>query len=189
MRLFLAVEPSEAARAQLTAVLADLRRALADSQSAFRWVPAENVHITMHFLGEIDRARADVLVHALAPPLAQPAFDVMTSAAGAFPAAGPPKVLWIGLAEGAPALTTVHAELGARLRDAGVPTEARPFSPHLTVARVRDRDRTQAREARRQLHLVPCPPIRWRVDRVVLMQSDLSGATPTYTALAHVGLS
>jgi len=186
VRLFLAVDPDEAARAGLAALQAGLVRAAADSASALRWVAPAVAHITLHFLGEVATARVDGLVGALGPSASVAPFEIALGAPEVSPPSGPPRVLWMPVARGRAELAALHRELGERVRAAGLSVEARPFTPHLTVARVRDR--RGARPLAARVGDVHAPPIRWRIDRATLFESDLSGRTPQYRARHVIGL-
>jgi 2'-5' RNA ligase len=191
VRLFLALELDPPARLQLGAVLADLRRALGDTAAALRWTPPSNVHVTLHFLGEIDAPGLDRLRLALGVSLPQAGFIARTAAPGVLPHRGPSRVVYLGVGAAGPELAGAHDELARRVRQAGIPTEDRALSPHLTVARVRDRHAPgpTARALRAQVAAFSCAPIAWRVDHVTLFQSDLSGPSPRYTPLATMPLS
>jgi 2'-5' RNA ligase len=186
VRLFLAVDPDEAARARLEALRADLERAAGEAAAALRWVTASVAHITLHFLGEVESAAADRLVSALEVAVPAAPFEVALGAPEVFPASGPPRVVWLPAERGGAELAALHGVLGGRLREAGLVVEQRPFTPHLTLARVRDQRRARPLAARfRDLHPAP---IHWRVDRATLFQSDLSGRSPQYRALHVIGL-
>ena len=107
---------------------------------------------------------------------------------GTFPASGPPKILWIAVRDGRQELAAIHRELGVRLRASGVTIEDRPFSPHLTLARVRDAERRRVRRLPAELSRVPVSRILWHVRDVTLYFSDLSGPTPRYDAVQRVAL-
>lgn len=115
-------------------------------------------------------------------------WKVEWGAPGTFPAAGLPRVIWLGLAD--PAVTiTVQGLLMAELKVRGLPADDRPFRPHLTVARVRgslsrDRARAVARVAR---SLVPPPPAV--VDALVLYQSTAVASGTAYRELARAALA
>lgn len=103
-----------------------------------KWSDPHNAHITLHFLGEIDPASAEVLRLALQAPIAaQDAFDLRTADLGAFPTIRKPRVLWLGLWGPVHRLETLHAAIGATLESLGIALEERPFSPHITLGRVR----------------------------------------------------
>jgi 2'-5' RNA ligase len=105
-----------------------------------------------------------------------------------FPAAGAPRVVWLDIVGGAMPLGRIHAELGRRLKDAAFALEPRALSPHLTIARVPDRERSRIGDVRERLHAVAPMPIAWMADRVVLFRSNLSGPVPRYEGLQEIAL-
>lgn len=90
--------------------------------------------------------------------------------------------------EGRQELAAIHRELGGRVRASGVTIEDRPFSPHLTLARVRDAERRRVRRLPAELSRVPVSRIQWHVRDVTLYFSDLSGPAPRYDAAQRVAL-
>jgi 2'-5' RNA ligase len=188
MRLFIAAALDQGARAAVAHAVAGFR-ALAElerpgSARGVRWVDSRNLHLTLHFLGEIDEGRLPLLRDALAPALdlAQP--RVGLSGWGAFPQKGPARVIWLGVAAGADALGAAHAALGQRLRSAGIAPDSRPFSPHLTVGRVRMP--SGAYWGRLAGGVPPDPVCEWALPACTLFQSHLSPAGPTYEALLSI---
>jgi 2'-5' RNA ligase len=188
MRSFLAVTPDDAARAGLAALLADVERVAAGESSALRWSRAANVHLTLHFLGDVAPAQEAKLRAQLVEPLAIPAFDVTFGQLGTFPPARPPRVFWIALDQGCGEMVAVQRELGRRLSAAGFAPEDRPFTPHLTLARVRDGAQHRAGKVAGRLTEVQIPRVRWRVDHVTLYHSDLSGPAPRYDEVQQIAL-
>jgi 2'-5' RNA ligase len=104
-----------------------------------RWVPAEQIHLTLRFLGDIDDPTYHQIVNALDRVRCEP-FQLRLSGTGYFPPRGRPKVLWIGVEE-QPLLMHLHGEIEAALASVGVERERRKFHPHVTVARLRERVR------------------------------------------------
>ncbi|HVL65678.1 MAG TPA: RNA 2',3'-cyclic phosphodiesterase [Vicinamibacterales bacterium] len=147
MRLFVAAEPSDAVRGAAVAAMERLRARLeaAGAGSGIRWVPPPNLHLTVWFLGEVSDARTAAVLEALTPPLRVPAFSLHLRGFGAFPPAGAPRVLWMGVASGLPELAQAHDEIGARLQPWGFPPEGRAYSAHLTIARIKDPSTRSAR--------------------------------------------
>ena len=90
---------------------------------------------------------------------------------------------------GAERLSEVHRTLGDRIAREGIAIERRPFTPHLTIARVREREQRRARALGGRLRDLRPAPIGWRVDHVTLFRSDLSGPTPRYEALHTITLA
>lgn len=101
-----------------------------------RWVRPENMHVTLHFLGEVEGARLDDVDLALSSVMAEP-FTLQLAGAGEFGGAKGPRVVWAGLAP-APALEQLHGRVAGALARFGVETEARRFAPHVTLAWLRD---------------------------------------------------
>jgi 2'-5' RNA ligase len=187
VRYFLAVEPDEHARARLARFLADATAALGDAADAFRWVQARNVHITLHFLGNVELPRVGQLTQLLTRGLQEPMFRAVTGSPGRFPPSGPPKVLWLGLSAGVNELGRIYSELAGPIKQVGLPIEDRLFTPHLTFARGRDRERSRTRHVRWP-PAIQVQPIEWQVTDVTLMQSDLSGPAPEYRRVASIPL-
>ena len=192
MRLFVAADPSDAVRTSAAASSARLRERLekAGAAAGLRWVPSENLHLTVWFLGEVSDPRAAAILDALRPPLEAPAFDLEIGGFGAFPPSGPPRVLWIGLTRGREPLERAHDEVGARLQPWGFAPEARAYSAHLTIARIKDPPHGAARAALRQaVAQVPAGPAACRIDRLTVYRSRTSPRGAVYERLLRVPLS
>ena len=180
--------PDDASRAKLELLLREIARELPDAAPALRWTPVANIHLTLHFLGNLDPVRQAAVRSRLNDPIATAPFDLTLGDLGTFPPAGSPRILWIAVREGRQELAAIHHELGVRLRAAGATIEDRPFSPHLTLARVRDAERRRVRRLSAELSRVPIPRVQWPVRDVTLYVSDLSGPTPRYDAVQRVAL-
>jgi 2'-5' RNA ligase len=173
-RLFIGVDIDEATRAQVGRISARLRDAL-DAHTKASWVRPERMHLTLQFCGDADAAMEERLRAAVARPMPQPAFDVSFDGVGCFPERGTPRVLWLGVAAGLEQLRCLHAAfLGAE-----------SFTPHLTLARFRDR---VSRAKIAELANIPAVAGPSRIDRVTLYESRLSPAGPTYIPLAEAPL-
>ena len=129
MRLFLAIVLPEALRAQL----ADLGRGLPGA----RRVAPENLHLTLRFIGEVDRPQAGDLDAALGQ-IRAPGFSLALAGVGCFGAGEKVRSIWAGV-ETNPDLLGLQAKIEAALRRAGVPPEGRRFKPHVTLARLKRR--------------------------------------------------
>ncbi|MFM9106885.1 MAG: RNA 2',3'-cyclic phosphodiesterase [Chloroflexota bacterium] len=197
-RVFLAVPMPPAAREAAAGVIERLR----PLDWPIRWTAPENLHLTLHFLGEQPRERVELLRLALPPVIARhPAFALRTGNLGAFPTVRRPRVLWLGLHGPAHRLEALQAELGAALRELEFPLEAEAFHPHVTLGRVRNqgtptvplRDLPEA--IRRELAdpatgaMAGPPAIAVPVDRVELVRSYLSHEGSRYETIAAFPLS
>jgi RNA 2',3'-cyclic 3'-phosphodiesterase len=188
MRLFVAVEIDDRARRVAEAVEEQLQGALNSTLKA-RWVPPANMHLTVRFIGHVDDRRAPAVIEALAPPLAIAPFDIELGACGVFPPKGAPRALWIGLTQGLPSLALMCDAFNRRLRPLGLEPEARPFSAHLTLARIKDAPGGAGRAVSDALGRVAVPAARFQVARATVFQSHLSPKGPRYEPVALVPLN
>jgi len=160
--------------------------ALRGHASGVAWVATENLHVTVKFLGGVEEARLADVAAALTRAATVPAFEVEIRGLGAFPTASRPRVLWAG-APGSPAFTRLAAGIDQALVALGFAPEARGFTPHVTLARIREPRRdvalTEALEAAGARLFGAL-----RVERVSLMRSDLSPRGARYTELAAAPL-
>lgn len=160
--------------------------ALRDHAAGVAWVAAENLHVTLKFLGGVDESRLAEIGAALAQAVTVPAFEVGVRGLGAFPSAARARVLWAG-APGSAAFTTLADDVDRALAALGFPPEERGFTPHVTLGRVREPRRNDAlavaleAAAARDFGTL-------RVERVSLMRSDLSPRGARYTELSAVPL-
>lgn len=191
MRLFIAVELEAHVRHAAAREADALRRALAKAGDIdARWIPEENLHITLFFLGEVSDDRLEAVRSVLDAPFAMPAFDLHLAGAGAFPPSGPPRVFWFGVRDGADQLAALNADVTRRLGPLGFEPEHRTYSAHLTIARVRDPRRRGGGHAalREALASFEAAPGRSRVSGVTLFRSRLSPKGAAYDAILRVPL-
>jgi 2'-5' RNA ligase len=187
-RSFIAVEPDAAARAGLETLLTEIVRVAGDDSRALRLSRADNVHLTLQFLGNLDDDLEAAVRARLPAALSIAPFEIALGQLGTFPDARVPRVVWVDCAAGRGELVAVHRELTLCVKDAGVSLDTRPFTPHLTLARVRDGGGRRARRVADRLAQVRVPAIRWRVTAITRFHSDLSGPAPRYDAVQHVAL-
>lgn len=126
MRLFVALDLPFSMRTRLSF--------LAGGLPGVRWVPPENYHVTLRFIGEMPGWRAEEVDHALAS-LRAPGFTIQLAGVGAFEKGGRVTSLWVGV-ERCPQLEHLQAKLERALQAAGVERERRRFVPHVTLARL-----------------------------------------------------
>jgi 2'-5' RNA ligase len=126
MRLFVALDlPWE-----LKERLSDLATGLPGA----RWIPPDNYHLTLRFIGEVPPHRAEEIDHALAC-LRTRGFSVTFTGLGVFEKAGRPTTLWVGV-ERNPQLDHLRAKVETALQRIGLEAERRRFNPHVTLARL-----------------------------------------------------
>jgi RNA 2',3'-cyclic 3'-phosphodiesterase len=135
VRGFVAVLLPDGVRSRLAATAAELRA----RAPGLAWVRAENLHLTLRFLGDLEPLaleRAREAVQAAATAIDP--FTVALGGLGGFPSTRAPRVVWAGVVTGGEGLRALHAALEAALVARGIPGEGRAFHPHVTLARARD---------------------------------------------------
>jgi 2'-5' RNA ligase len=103
-----------------------------------RWQTAEQLHLTLHFLGDVDGGDARRLRAAL-EQLEAPSFTMQLRGAGVFPLRGPARNLWVGVTEADP-VRLIHDRSARIIDELGIEREHRKFVPHVTVARLKNAD-------------------------------------------------
>ena len=192
MRLFVGVELDDRIKAAAGDVAERLRQRLQRAAPALsaRWIAAENLHITLWFIGEVADQRAESIAEALRErPFVTPAFDLALARCGAFPPSGPPRVLWIGANRGAQEMAALYEAVGQRLGPLGFLPEKRGYTAHLTIARVKDAGRGTTRDVRQALADLPADCGHSRIGAVTLFRSRLSPKGAAYEPLLRVPLS
>ena len=182
LRAFIAVEiPLEIRRAVCEAT-SDLQK---ESSSLVRWVPMENMHLTLKFLGDVSPSNIDMvtqMIHAEAELFA--CFEFHLHGLGSFPNLKRPRVIYIGIQ--APAvLEALHRGIESASRRLGYETEERDFSPHLTIGRVKQNvTATEQQTIRHALEGIKIDDLGTaRVEALHLYKSDLKPTGSVYTRL------
>lgn len=128
IRLFAALALPEAVRKRLTLVRAPLPGA--------RWMPPENMHVTLRFIGEVEPPVATE-IDTLLSRIAAPAFDVRLAGLGTFGSRGRVRALWAGVEQTEP-LARLQTKIETACVRAGLLPEGRKFHPHVTLARCKN---------------------------------------------------
>jgi 2'-5' RNA ligase len=186
VRLFIATDLDDAAREAIAALQWQLKRRAA-SGSSLKWTKPEQWHVTLAFIGEADEMLSSKLIVATQKRPAQPPFDVTFDRVGMFPPRGAPRVLWLGVGEGADAMTALQGEIASRVEALGIALERRTFHPHLTLARWHD-GRPSDRRALDDVGDIG-KIARVHIDHATLYRSQLSSSGAIYTPMARVTLS
>lgn len=183
VRAFFAIEINPELRAGLGETQNLLRLSQVREKSKLSLPPTENLHLTLHFLGDIpvsSLVEIDETVALVTQDFAP--FDMTLRGAGAFPNLARPKVLWVGV-EHCEALHRLHGALATALNAVNIPFDAKPFRPHLTLARVKFSEGDTLALAMkpllsREFGVTP-------VSRLVLFRSELTSGGALYTTLAE----
>ena len=179
VRAFFGLPVPEPLRDELEPFLA----ACAAAAPTFRWTPTSNLHLTVLFIGSIERDAFDRIadrVGALAPPDFELAFGDL----GTFKRGRLVRVVWLGLRSGADAASALAAHVEAECIRAGLVGEQRAFQAHLTLARARPRDGSELPP------LTPVPQLGpWRATELVLYSSHLTKTGAVYEAIRTLPLA
>ena len=188
VRSFIAIELPAEVRAELASIEEKLK---VRRHPFVKWVDPESIHLTLKFLGSVSGETIPEIVEAMSL-VAQPVspFTLQIGGTGAFPNWQRPQIVWVGVGGEMGRLTTLQRELEAALSPLGFPPESRPFSPHLTLGRLRER---VTPEDRRRFGLWAQSvkfeaSLSFEVNAVRLMKSQLTSSGPIYSELALVKL-
>ena len=184
MRLFIAIPlpPDLAGRAV---------EILPTALPALRRVKAENLHVTLAFLGHTPDDRLDDVTQAAAEAASRVArFKLVFGRPGRFPERGRPRVVWLGIPEGVTSVLALGEGVYAGLRSRGLRFDDRPLAPHLTLARIaEDATVAEAKTVGTALDGLSIPSLSFDVTAIAVVQSVLSPKGPRYTALATLPLA
>ena len=183
MRLFVAIGVGAAIIDEAQRAIRDLRNRVEQHGGGARvtWIPPALMHLTVRFVGEVPEAEVDRVAAALSPPLALFPFQLSVRGIGAFSNHGVPRVVWAGIERGVAETRAVERTVTDRLAAVDIPPDDRPFSPHLTLGRVRQPGTLRTRTLLEGL--ADRPLGETRVDTITLFHSRLSPNGPTYVPL------
>ncbi len=185
-RLFIAVELPAPVRKRLIDHIHQLRTLVPRARA--NWVREENLHLTLKFLGDIPSEKIESISHAVkdAAEASEP-FELIVSGGGAFPASGPPKVLWSGIEDPSGGLGRLYQRVEENCEKAGHAREQRSFRPHLTIARVRDsRNSHRLSIVNKELGFEPEDVV---IANLVLFRSELRQEGSRHTVIAWHSLN
>jgi 2'-5' RNA ligase len=179
IRAFVAVELNASVRARLSAAIEQLRA----SRTRVSWTKPDNLHVTLRFLGDIECEAIDRIGHELDQTLADcSSFALLARGLGAFPNLRKPKTIWCGVEGGVAALEDVQTRIETVCHAAGLDADAKPFHPHITLGRVRDR--APLRDLVQVMHnLREFEGGEVEVSAVTLFSSTLNSGGSVYKAL------
>jgi 2'-5' RNA ligase len=183
VRAFIAIDLPSSLQEPLEKQTSRLRQALGDD--LVRWVPIENMHLTLKFLGNIAATHLGFIKQMMAQAAESiPQFDLTINGLGSFPNPKRIRVIWAGIQAGN-GLATLQREIEAGAVRLGYERDGRPFSPHLTLGRVRQGvDATNMQRIRDALTLQqPRGFSPAKINSVHLYRSDLHTDGSVYTKL------
>jgi 2'-5' RNA ligase len=188
IRSFIAIELPEEARSGLGKLRNELERV---EQTFVKWVNPEGIHLTLKFLGSIPSKQVAEVGEAMEGATREISpFHLEISGLGAFPNLKQPRVLWVGISGELDKLLGLQRNIDSALSPLGFTKEERPFMPHLTLARIRERASPGERRTFGELVVSTIFEDKYHiaVDAINLMRSQLTPAGAIYTRLSLVGL-
>lgn len=183
IRAFIAVDIGDEIRAKLD----ELQRKLKKVHANVRWVKPQNIHLTLAFFGELPTAKIESLKAALdAAFRGVAAFDLKASGTGFFGRPTRPRVIWAGIID-CPALMQLQEKTAGALQTEELEFDNKPFSPHLTLGRVKAPNHTESLLGKLEEHTNKTLG-QVRIAAVELIQSELTPDGAQYTVLHRIEL-
>jgi 2'-5' RNA ligase len=186
IRVFIAVDIGDEIRRRLD----ELQRKLKKVHSNVRWVNARNIHLTLVFLGDLPIEQITPIKAVLNQACQGiEAFELQAAGTGTFGGRpNHPHVVWAGI-DNCPPLAQLQHDIAEGLAQAEIDFDQKPFSPHLTLGRVKGIDRHTGSLLEKIKKYQDTPIGNIGIDHVELIQSDLTPRGAEYTVLHRVALN
>ncbi|MCE4619262.1 MAG: RNA 2',3'-cyclic phosphodiesterase [Desulfurococcales archaeon] len=134
LRVFIAVDIEDPL---VLSVLERIKDALVSTRVPMKPVETQNIHLTLRFIGEVPRAKVNEIIEEVLKPIQEEKFKIRLHGLGAFPSLARPRVVWVGVSDGAERLVKIRNAVEDRLRKLGFPPDKPKFVPHITLARIK----------------------------------------------------
>lgn len=178
MRTFIGVNISNEIKMELSRI----QNVLKEMNLDVKWVKPENMHITLKFLGEIQKEKIKILQNDLTSVANRfKPFEINISGLGTFPDLRRPRVIWIGIDRGGSELKKMAIFIENNLANIGLAKEDKKFSAHLTLGRVRTTRNIE--RLKDKVEKLDIRPLSCVVDRFILFRSTLTQQGPIYTSI------
>ncbi|MFO0947800.1 MAG: RNA 2',3'-cyclic phosphodiesterase [Planctomycetota bacterium] len=180
-RTFLALTLDQEPLRAVTRLISNLRYRV----DGVRWIPSENLHITLAFLGDVVTEDLPSLCNAVKEVCSQQeSYELGLRRMGAFPDLRRPRVLWVGVQRGLQESAELESALSDRIEPLGYRRENRAYVPHLTIGRVKGRLRWRGPQKEQLAELDSWDGGCSVIESVKVMSSELAPAGPTYRTVA-----
>jgi len=188
IRCFIAVELPEWIKDGLRQIESNLK---AHDPSGAKWIDPGSIHLTLKFLGNVESAKLDSITAKMKDAtLATRPYQLKIQGLGAFPNLRRVQVVWVGIEGELPKLQALQKRLESGLAEMGFPAENRAFTPHLTLARLRETATAEQRQALGEFISGSNieAELTFKVDSFSLIRSQLTRSGAIYTQLASINL-
>ena len=188
IRSFIAVELPEEIKTRLEQLEAQLK---SETQTRVKWVDPNSIHLTLKFLGNIDAGKTGEITRVMEEAVKGiPPFRLSVKDLGVFPTVRRVQVAWVGLSGEVDKLRQVQQRLESSLEQLGFAAESRAFTPHLTIARIRNQASQDERQRFGQLITgTSFDAGEISVDAISLMRSQLTRQGAIYSRLGSADLT
>lgn len=184
LRTFIAIELSSEIRQAICDFAASIQE---NPSTGFRWVKAENLHLTLKFLGDLPTDKLLTIRNILDKVCEdETPFDLQMNQTGAFPSWQHPRNFWIGI-DPSLELGELYQKLDIALTKNGIPSDGKKFSPHLTMCRISDTcDPKVLQQVTKVFMSIPIRGAqKWNVEKIVFFKSQLNPSGPVYSVLSE----
>ena len=183
MRTFIAIDIEDA---EIVNKLVEIQRVLKNTNAHLKLVEPENFHLTLKFLGEISTSDVEPISNIIRMVSEKySCFTISLEGIGAFPTINKPRVIWVGIGEGASMLQRIASDINQLLRSIQIYGDDKAFHPHITLARVKRFNRELIR-AIQQIANIAIGLVK--VKSIRLKKSTLTSQGPIYTTLFEASL-
>lgn len=183
MRLFIAVPIPAEVKERIRDIQQQLQAML--PRSTVGWTRPEQIHLTLRFFGSVPIDQLDPLKTALREACVNiRPMELTAGGLGVFPDKRKPRIIWVGVEEFDGVLATLHKQISTTTAGFGQPPDARPFSPHLTIGRIKQMHPDEVPKLRQFNEKVAGVLSHWTVSSVELIKSDLGSDGSKYMVLA-----
>lgn len=162
--------------------IAGISRRMSGEIEGVRWVPAENLHVTLKFIGWCEQEKIPRIIEAMSEAAAQLPIELSIGGPGGFPSSASARVIWVGAEDRSGRLSTIFRIIERGAEGCGFPREKRGYRPHVTIGRAK----------KKPVRLPAGPPGESRapllleVEDLVLFRSELKSTGAEYSVVERV---
>jgi len=122
---------------QIPSILSEIKSYLINEPTVIKWIPIENIHLTLLFLGDIYNHNISDLIKLLENNISSAKFKIRISKTGMFPSVKSPTILWLGLDRGIDQIKILQNQIEESVKEININYEKKSFIPHITIAKIK----------------------------------------------------